>query len=801
MALLRTTAISVALTLGTAASLAAGLWAWAKLMPAPPLMEAVPYAQAVFDANGELLHLKPASDGQYRLPVRLDRVSPEALNAVVRYEDRWFWSHPGVNPFSVLRAAWQSTTGARPIGASTITMQVARLEGDLQTRTWAGKLKQMLMALRYEAHYEKRRILETYLTLAPYGANVVGIEAASLVWFGHSAERLTPVEAAALAVVPQNPVKRRPDMANPEFEAQRRRVGEMLLEEGVIDARWAEALRLPLRVRRTTDLPFLAPHYTRLVESLAPEGVIEGTLRLGLQQDVERLLAAHVERLRAWGIKNGAAVVLDTRTGGLVAHAGSKDFFDSDISGEVDAFTAFRSPGSALKPFIYGLALDQGLIHSHTVLLDRPKSFAGYAPENADGTFRGPLSAEDALLSSRNVPAVELERELSPDLYDLLKRIGVPLNDDRRHYGLTLALGGAEVRMADLVRLYGALATDGLVKPVELGHVRSADATPAPDRSVLWGDPKRIPVLSPESAFVVSAMLADRGDTVRNRRNGRVHLRWKTGTSNGFRDAWAAGLVGPYVLVVWLGNFDGASNPWLRGAETAVPLFRDIGGLLARDLPAEPLRLTEASVPKGLNVTRESVCRATGDVGQPLCRDRVSAWFIPGVSPVRDRGVLKEIWIDRATGLRACRFDPETTERRLWEFWPSEAAAAFRAAGIVKRPPPPWMPGCEPNASTDAKSSTGSDALSAPAILTPVAGLSYPANRFAGGAPVARLRLRASAPSGTGMLHWFDGARYLGESEPERDLVADLAPGMHRLAVVDEAGRTASVTVRVLRRD
>ena len=405
------------------------------------------------------------------------------------------------------------------------------------------------------------------------------------------------------------------------------------------------------------------------------------------------------------------------------------------------------------------------------------------------------------MLSSRNVPAVELERELSPDLYDLLKRIGVPLNDDRRHYGLTLALGGAEVRMADLVRLYGALATDGLVKPVELGHVRSADATPAPDRSVLWGDPKRIPVLSPESAFVVSAMLADRGDTVRNRRNGRVHLRWKTGTSNGFRDAWAAGLVGPYVLVVWLGNFDGASNPWLRGAETAVPLFRDIGGLLARYLPAEPLRLTEANVPKGLNVTRESVCRATGDVGQPLCRDRVSAWFIPGVSPVRDRGVLKEIWIDRATGLRACRFDPETTERRLWEFWPSEAAAAFRAAGIVKRPPPPWMPGCEPNASTDAKSSTGSDALSAPAILTPVAGLSYPANRFAGGAPVARLRLRASAPSGTGMLHWFDGARYLGESEPERDLVADLAPGTHRLAVVDEAGRTASVTVRVLRRD
>ena len=168
---------------------------------------------------------------------------------------------------------------------------------------------------------------------------------------------------------------------------------------------------------------------------------------------------------------------------------------------------------------------------------------------------------------------------------------------------------------------------------------------------------------------------------------------------------------------------------------------------------------------------------------------------------MRDRGVLKEIWIDRATGLRACRFDPETTERRLWEFWPSEAAAAFRAAGIVKRPPPPWMPGCEPNASTDAKSSTGSDALSAPAILTPVAGLSYPANRFAGGAPVARLRLRASAPSGTGMLHWFDGARYLGESEPERDLVADLAPGTHRLAVVDEAGRTASVTVRVLRRD
>lgn len=306
-------------------------------------------------------------------------MSREALDAVVRYEDRFFHSHPGVNPLSIGRAAWSTLTGTRRIGGSTITMQLARRLQGLDTRSWRGKLEQMLWALRYDMHYTKDEILTAYLTLTPYGGNVEGIEAASLVYFGKHASQLTAAESIALSVMPQNPVKRHP-VTGPDFDRARLAVGRKAINDGFVSERLRPVVEGPLKVRGTRALPFEAPHFTRLVEGTRPDPVLKTTLSLPLQESMEKILSENVARLRPYGIENGAMLVVDSRDMSVLAQVGSIDFFNSAIAGEVDGTRAARSPGSTLKPFVYGLALDQGLIHSRTVLLDSQRSFRGYQP-------------------------------------------------------------------------------------------------------------------------------------------------------------------------------------------------------------------------------------------------------------------------------------------------------------------------------------------------------------------------------------------------------------------------------------
>ena len=440
-----------------AAAAGGGLMIWAKTQPKPGLVpEDTHWSQAVTDRDGRLLHLTLSEDGAYRLPVLQGAVSREALDAVVRYEDRFFHSHPGVNPLSIGRAAWSTLTGTRRIGGSTITMQLARRLQGLDTRSWRGKLEQMLWALRYDMHYTKDEILTAYLTLTPYGGNVEGIEAASLVYFGKHASQLTAAESIALSVVPQNPVKRHP-VTGPDFDRARLAVGRKAINDGFVSERLRPVVEGPLKVRGTRALPFEAPHFTRLVEGTRPDPVLKTTLSLPLQESMEKILSENVARLRPYGIENGAMLVVDSRDMSVLAQVGSIDFFNSAIAGEVDGTRAARSPGSTLKPFVYGLALDQGLIHSRTVLLDSQRSFRGYQPGNADKRFRGPLPAVEALNDSRNVPAVTLASEIRPDLYDFLREAGVPMKRPREHYGLSIVLGGAEASAEDLARLYLSL--------------------------------------------------------------------------------------------------------------------------------------------------------------------------------------------------------------------------------------------------------------------------------------------------------------------------------------------------------
>jgi len=499
---------------------------------------------------------------------------------------------------------------------------------------------------------------------------------------------------------------------------------------------------------------------------------VRTTLDLGLQRRLEGHLQRFAARHRAWGIDNAAALLVHWPSMEVSALAGSADFHDKHIEGQVDGTRARRSPGSTLKPFIYALALEQGLIHPHSLLADTPRSFSGYDPENFDGAFRGPLTAAQALRGSRNLPALSLAARLGqPDLHEFLRRAGVAFDRDKDHYGLSLVLGGAEMTMRELASLYAMLTNKGVWRPLRLLQDEAASAP--------------LQLLSPEAAFVTLAMLEDGNPDhlVRSRGGAVVPLRLKTGTSNGFRDAWAAGVFGPYVLIVWAGHFDNTANPLLVGGRVAAPLFTSIAGELA---VAEPMSDAAGHPARNARVERVRACAATGDLDTSLCGETVETWFIPGVSPIRSSGVFRTILVDPLTGLRACSADPGRAETRVWEFWPADLARMFLAAGVVKPPPPPFAPECRPEREF---------AGAPPVIIQPKAGLVY--HTGAGRGAGAALALLAEADADAAALHWFADERHLGRTAPGETLLWRAAPGSTTLRVVDDAGRSAQRRILV----
>ena len=774
-----------------AAKLACGLgaacllvWAGLGLVTPPPLLDGVPFGRVVLDANGGIMRISRAEDGIFRLRVTLDEVAPEAVDALIRYEDRHFFRHPGVNPFSLFRAAWITyVSGGRRMGGSTISMQVARMRLKLDSSGIGGKLRQIGAALLLERHYEKQDILEAYFNLAPYGGNIEGLEAAARIYFDAPAARLTASESLALAVVPQNPVRRNP-VNGRDFDAARARFLRLIQDEaeegGPADAPagpWLLASPKspdspPLRVRPLSRLPFRAPHIsTELLAGTGPERILS-TIEPDLQAMLESCLASYTARHRRFGLSNAAAMLVHAPSMKVCALAGSADFFDAAIDGQVDGTRAKRSPGSTLKPFIYALALDQGLIHPMTLLIDSPRSFGGYDPENFDKGFRGPVHAHEALKASRNLPAIILAEQLEePGLYGFLQKARVHLPEDPEHYGLALVLGGAELTMRELAGLYAMLVNQGLWHPLRL---RQEEALEAPVR-----------LLSPEAAFVTLRML-EQGDTL-PAREGRLPLRTKTGTSNGFRDAWTAGIAGEYVLVVWVGNFDGSSNPFFVGARAAQPLFMETAQALAA---LRPLRDLLPEQRPGLDLAEIPVCTSTGDVDVSRCAESTETLFLPGISPIRDSGILRPILIDKETSLRACEAVPGKTEEVFWEFWPSDLRRIFAQAGIVKAPPPDWLPICAGR--EEAAQSSGRP----PRILYPKKHMTYYRDLGEGG---RRIPLAAAADQGVERLHWFAGASYLGSSAPDEPFL--WAPEQScsvDIIVVDDKGRSSKVRCRVM---
>ena len=535
----------------------------------PPLLAET--SVEVTDRKGALLRAYTVADGRWRLATSLDAVDPRYLAMLIAYEDRRFYRHPGVDPLALLRAAGQALRHGRIVsGGSTLSMQVARLLEDSGTGRWAGKLRQIRVALALERRLDKEQILGLYLNHAPFGGNLEGLRAGSLAWLGKPPRRLGTEEAALLIALPQSPETRRPDRDPEAARRARDRVLMRLARAGrMTGPELAAALRAPVPSARHA-FPALAPHLADRARAADPLATLHRlTLDAALQARLERLVR---DAVRPRGARLSAAlVVADHRTGDILAQIGSPDFTDTARDGFVDMTAAPRSPGSTLKPLIYGLAFAEGLAQPETLIEDVPTAFGSYRPANFDGRYRGTVTARAALQASLNIPAVALAEALGPArLIAQMRRAGMsPVLADGPP-GLAIALGGLGVTLEDLARLYAAIANGGRAVPL---HWREGDQ-PAPSAA---------PVLTPEAAWQV-------GDILRGvpapPAAPQGAIAYKTGTSYGHRDAWAVGFDGAHVIAVWMGRPDGTPVPGGFGADLAAPLlFEAFARLAAHPAP------------------------------------------------------------------------------------------------------------------------------------------------------------------------------------------------------------------------
>ncbi len=747
--------------------------------PKPSLYPDVNFSAGVQDRNGRLLRLALADDQRYRLHLSLDAIAPSVIDATLLYEDRHFHDHPGFNPGALLRAGWSTYIKQnRVIGGSTITMQLARLSHPINTRTPYGKLQQIARAVQLERHYSKREILEAYLNLAPYGGNIEGIGAAALIYFNKSAMQLSLPEALALVVIPQNPAKRNPASVTGYNHMARARARLLDLWATQFDLKeiTREQFALPLAVRSTRSLPYRAAHFSRRVMAQAPrtQALISTTLDWPLQNTIEKQINRYVDRKRSLGLTNASVMLLDHRSMEVLASAGSADFFNDGIQGQVDGTTAKRSPGSTLKPFVYGMAIDRGLIHPMSLLKDAPRRYAAYTPENFDRGFMGPIVAQDALIYSRNVPAIELLSRLGHrQFHDFLVRGNVSDLRAADYYGLAAVLGGNELTMTELVALYAMLANGG-----KLQQLVSRQDQAASNRTLT----PTVQLLGAEASFLVLDML---------RRNPRpnsltlkpatqsIPIAWKTGTSYAFRDAWTVGVIGPYVLAVWVGNFDGSSNSSFVGRQAAAPLFFEIADQLSAKIPKTP---AIAAPPPALNLRKVEVCASTGDLPGQHCPQTAEAWFVPGLSPIKVSNVHRAIRIDNDSGERSCSYDRSTTHEEIYEFWPSDISRLLQQAGIALRQPPRWSSEC----SLDRQAAQGQ----IPEITSPAADLTYhlPSQTR----DDARLPLTAITDSDAKWLYWFSNNRFIAKVRRDEPLLWEPNAGQHTIIAVDDLGRSTS---------
>ena len=751
----------------------------------PPLPGADGIATVVTAADGTPLRAFADRDGVWRHPATVESVSPLYLDALLTYEDRWFRLHPGINPVALLRAGWQWLRSGRIVsGGSTLSMQVARIIDGHDTRSGLGKLRQMARALQLEARLSKDQILQLYLERAPFGGTIEGVEAASWAYLGKPASALSPAEAALLAVLPQAPSRLRPDRHPEAARAARDKVLARMQALGRWTPQQVEDAKLEPVVARSLRVPQHAALLAQRLRQQHPRArrlvtTVDANLQRALEERVGAYFASLPPRTSA------ALLVVDNASLATLAYIGSAAFGDDQRLGHVDMVRAWRSPGSTLKPFLYGMALDQGLIHSESLLVDAPQDFGGYRPGNFGEAFNGPVGAAAALRLSLNVPAVDLLDRVGPARFAArLEHAGLPLRFPRgTRPGLPLVLGGTSARLEDLVGAYVALQRGGVA-----GQVRYLEDDPLVQRRLL----------SPGAAWIVREVLqaSPRPGLASGAFGSRTPpVAWKTGTSYGFRDAWAIGGTRRYTVGVWVGRPDGTPLPGQYGAVTALPLLLDtIDGLPHQPGDADPL-------PRPASVDAVEACwplgLAAADTPAPLCQRRLRAWSLDGVVPPTFPERQARLWspgrerfqVDARTGMRlsaSCRLEHPVREAEIAR-WPALVSPWLTTAQRRASTLPPLAPDCADDG-REAAATLHVDGIADRATLVPAPG------------GEGRLKLQVRALGTDAPVQWLLDGRWIARTEGGRPFLYDYAgagAGRHVLSALADNGAWAQVRFRV----
>ena len=765
--------------LGCVVLVVALLWLADRIWPLPLPQDDL--ARVVLAEDGTPLWRFADANGVWRYPVQTREVSPYYLDALLTYEDRWFYHHPGVNPLALVRATWQNLSGARVVsGGSTLSMQVARLL-DPHSRTLHGKLRQLWRTAQLEWHLSKDEILNLYLNRAPFGGTLQGVAAASWAYLGKSPSQLTHAEAALLAVLPQAPSRLRPDRHPQRAQEARDKVLRRLAEfqvwpQSAVD----EALEEPLLLAPRLE-PSLAPLLARRLNRPDSPPLIRTTLDATLQRRLEDLLLGWRARLPEH--TSAAILVVEEESMAVRAYLGSVDINDTKRFGHVDMISALRSPGSTLKPFLYGMALDDGLIHSESLLQDVPRRYGDYRPGNFSMGFTGAVPASTALSSSLNLPAVQLLEAYGPKRFAAQMRIGgMPLAlPALAEPNLALILGGAGSRLEDLVSGYSALARDG----------KSASLRLQPDDTL-----RERPLLSPGAAWIVRRILSGQARPDRDPRAELVQrpvLAWKTGTSYGFRDAWAIGVGPRYLIGVWIGRPDGTPVPGQFGLASAAPLMLQVHDVLTNRDSQRGISAPVKPVPANIGVA--AICWPLGQPmsrSDPNCRRQRFAWTLDNTTPptlqALDQplsvGLMESIWVN-PKGLRVDAHCPGATPKNI-ALWPA--------------PLEPWLPRIERREARIPASDPDCPppALAASSPLS-IVGVREGDQLRLPAASQQALRLNISALGGSGRRWWFLNGAPLGDSANQDSINASFERlGRYQLSVLDEAGQTARLEFSVV---
>ena len=733
-----------------------------------PLPDKVEYSTVVTDNKGEIIHAFLSSDEKWRMRTSLDEISPLLRKTIVRKEDRLFYYHAGVNPFSMARAFIKNIFHLkRTSGASTITMQVARAL-ERRPRTYGNKLIEIFRAWQLEFKYNKQQILQLYCNLLPYGGNIEGVKAASLLYLQKDPDHLSLAEITALSIIPNRPGTLVPGKNNAEIQQHRDLWLERFYRDEVFTAKEiSDAKSEPFEAGRRT-FPKMAPHLARYLRTNGKE-VINSTIDLKIQTSAENIVENYSRILKSKRISNAAVVIIENSTRRVVAYVGSADFYDTAARGQVDGVRAVRQPGSTLKPLLYALCIDDGIMTPKTKINDVQVNYDGYTPENFNHKFNGSVSMDRALELSLNIPAVKGLNQIGTG-----RMIGTlascnfsQVRKDQRKLGLSLVLGGCGTTLLELTSLYSAFANEGrYMKPVFLSHETS-------NQSII--------IASGAAVFMINDILSkvNRPDFPLNWQSTErmPKIAWKTGTSYGRRDAWSIEYNQKYTVGVWAGNFTGEGSPELSGADIATPLLFRIFNTIDYDGDEQWFKQPD-------DADLRIVCSETGLPPGPHCNEKITDFFIPGISASQTCQHMREQFVSADGKHSFCRscMPAAGYVRKLFKYISPDLQNWMDMEKIAYEKVPPHNPSCEQVFRNNR-----------PMILSPSNGAEYLISKI----KPEPILLQGKAGNDVNMLHWYIDNQYYKSANSSSTLFFVPRPGPVKISCTDDKGRNRDIWINV----